>query len=193
MARDYKHRAAGKPGPKPVPFWIWLLIGFLGGALTVGFLCWKLSPRPEPEAWVGEPPEQLPAPAPEPAKPPPPDFDFYDVLPDQEVVVPHEEPPPAAPRRAQPPAQAAPSPPSQAPKRRYLVQVSSVRSAGEAEAIKAKLALLGLQARISRATVKGITWHRVRLGPFDANQIPRVRQRLARNGYPNPMVVPLKK
>jgi cell division protein FtsN len=47
-----------------------------------------------------------------------------------------------------------------------ILQVGSFQSAGEADSLKAQLALLGLQASVKSAVVNDQTWHRVQLGPF---------------------------
>ena len=47
-----------------------------------------------------------------------------------------------------------------------ILQVGSFHSAGEADSLKAQLALLGLEARVKSAKVSNDTWHRVQLGPF---------------------------
>jgi len=193
MARkDYKHRASRNKGRKPVAIWVWLLIGFLAGAGTVGFLCLKFAPEPAGDRWIGDRPPPGKKPGATTASSgetkrrsevPPPSFDFYNLLPDQEVVVPEEElNRPVVPAKAsrekpheKPPAQ---------PQRKYMLQVSSVRSAREAEALKAKLAFLGLQAQVSQARIKGVTWYRVRLGPFASTAaMQKARKRLAASGY----------
>ncbi len=187
--RDYKHRATRRKKRDPVPVWIWLAIGYLAGAASVGFLWLKFGQPVEEAGWIGDrPPAAREAAAggsaaqpPRKKAVPPPDFDFYNLLPDQEVVVPEEElnPPAAAHQPATPPSK-----PASAPGRKYMLQVSSVRSAKEADAMKAKLAFLGLQAQVSRARIKGVTWYRVRLGPFsNTAEMQRVRKRLASQGY----------
>jgi len=188
--RDYKHRATRRKKRQPAPVWIWLLVGYLAGAVSVGFLWVKFAQEPEGGEWIGAPPRQAgknPAVAKKaPPKKPvqPPSFDFYNLLPDQEVVVPEEElarpgPPPAAGREK--PRDTAPV----SPRRKYMLQVSSVRSAREADALKAKLAFLGLQAQVSKATIKGVTWYRVRLGPYSSKSaMQQARKRLAASGYP---------
>jgi cell division protein FtsN len=47
-----------------------------------------------------------------------------------------------------------------------ILQVGSFQSAAEADSLKARLAFLGLEARIETAVVNDDTWHRVQLGPF---------------------------
>lgn len=197
MARkDYKHRASRGKGKQPVPFWVWLLAGFLAGGLSVGYICIQLNPSDDPAGWIGDrprnsspgrtvaPPQRT---KPEVAKVKPPRFDFYNLLPDQEVLVPEEELESARPAvqpsapKAEPAAAAAPAP---AAKKKYLVQVSSFRSAKEAESLKARLAFLGLQAQVSRADIKGVTWYRVRLGPYASTAaMQEARKRLASSGY----------
>lgn len=49
----------------------------------------------------------------------------------------------------------------------YYVQVGAYRSAGEAEAQKARMAMMGLDAKVSEREQAGRTVYRVRLGPFE--------------------------
>lgn len=49
----------------------------------------------------------------------------------------------------------------------YYVQVGAYRSVGEAESQKARMALMGLDARVSEREQAGRTVYRVRLGPFE--------------------------
>ena len=65
------------------------------------------------------------------------------------------------------------------PDARYLLQAGSFRSHGDADRLKAQLALQGFVANIQSVTVNGDTWHRVRLGPFDsAREADRTRRKL---------------
>lgn len=123
-----------------------------------------------------------------------PRFEFYKLLSEMEVVVPDE---PAPPRRRQedtavaspvqpesPPARLpAPAPPREtasADSVQYVVQAGSFRSHGDADRLKARLALMGVEAEIQSVTIDGGgTWHRVRIGPIaDRSRVDRVRQRL---------------
>jgi len=102
-------------------------------------------------------------------------YEFFTVLPEMELVVPREE----FEQRARQPESA-----SDANKGPYQLQVGSFREARDADALKARLALLGQSARIETVTVNGATWHRVRLGPFDsARAADSVRRRLTENGF----------
>lgn len=60
----------------------------------------------------------------------------------------------------------------------YFVQAGAYRTADEAEAQRAKLALLGLDAKISERDQGGRTVHRVRVGPMDKVDAERVRTKL---------------
>lgn len=66
----------------------------------------------------------------------------------------------------------------------YYLQVGSFSNAEDADKLKAKLALMGMEAAVQVATIpdKGV-WHRVRLGPYmgqgEANQ---AREALKLNG-----------
>ena len=65
----------------------------------------------------------------------------------------------------------------------YLLQVGSFRKYEEADRLKAKLALIGLEAEIQTVRVASDeNWHRVRLGPFsDRRTLRETRERLRRN------------
>lgn len=65
----------------------------------------------------------------------------------------------------------------------FFLQTGSFQSAPEAETLKARLALLGLEAAIQTRELpeKGI-WHRVRVGPYtDVDELNRVRDVLKQN------------
>ena len=60
----------------------------------------------------------------------------------------------------------------------YFVQAGAYRSNDEAEAQRAKTALLGLDAKISERDQGGRTVYRVRVGPMDKVDAERVRAKL---------------
>jgi cell division protein FtsN len=105
-----------------------------------------------------------------------PRFDFYKILPGQEEPVTDRELKSAA---AKPPDKA-----GSAPKDVYFVQAGAFQSPADADNLKARLALMGLQASVEPANLpdKG-TWYRVRLGPYtQLEEINRIRSTLAQNG-----------
>ena len=93
---------------------------------------------------------------------------------------------------AAPPAGAAPAPAASgtaaasapaAPVDGYLLQAGAFRVADDAEGMKARLALLGFEARVVPADVNGQTVHRVRIGPFAKQEdAARARARLIDGG-----------
>jgi cell division protein FtsN len=63
------------------------------------------------------------------------------------------------------------------------VQAGAFRSSQEAEAQRAKLSLLGLEARVSEREQSGRTVYRVRIGPFDRKEdADRSKARLDTSG-----------
>jgi cell division protein FtsN len=72
----------------------------------------------------------------------------------------------------------------------YFLQVGSFQAAAEADNMKARLALLGLEAIIQTADIpdKGI-WHRVRIGPFsNIEDMNRSRTLLTQNDISSSLV-----
>lgn len=117
-------------------------------------------------------------------------FSFYEILPGKEEVLDA--------RKAQDVAKgdpkAAPSAASKADpkpddgkaggKEQYFLQAGAFGSAGDADNQKAKLALMGFEAKVETVEVDGKgTMHRVRIGPYGRlDDINRVRSTLAGNG-----------
>ena len=206
MARDYKSRAARKKAKQRTPVWIWLVIGYVCGSISVGMVWWSLSATGlQGENWIGARPRSLqPAASSSEVEPEsaesteiePLHYEFYNLLKEQEVVVPDEELE-AAPRK--PPADRAATPETElaaavapVPKSGYLIQVSSTQSARDADGLKARLTLLGLSAQVNKASIKGKTWYRVRVGPFNSAQaVQQARKQLASNGH-NTLVIKIR-
>ena len=71
----------------------------------------------------------------------------------------------------------------------YLVQAGAYRNSADADAQKAKLALMGMDARVSERDVGGRIVYRVRMGPFeDKNAAERARAKMDANGIDNTLV-----
>lgn len=71
----------------------------------------------------------------------------------------------------------------------YMVQAGAYRSNADADAQKAKLAMLGLDAKVSERDQAGRVVYRVRLGPFsDKGAAERLRAQLQNNGIDNTLV-----
>jgi cell division protein FtsN len=193
------------------PAWIWLCLGvLLGLGLSALILIkdWapmlrkKNLPQPNPEATAPKESEQAVA---EDAgkKPAPPKktYDFYSVLPEMEVVIPDAEL--SAKARAEQQrqqqqaaqAQAAGTAANAAPATtatpaaaaeagaRYVLMAGSYAEARAADEAKAKLALLGIVAKVQSITINGKTWNRVIVGPYsNASETEAAKATLAENG-----------
>jgi cell division protein FtsN len=194
MARDYKPRGATQRRRRKrqsPPGWLWLIAGLAIG-LFVAFLFYlQQKPDAPAQAAVAVPPQdsqtiEVPAkgqdarevrkPAAKVVPPPPPAkprFDFYTILPEMEVPVPEDEITGKA-REGVPQVEAPGT---------YLLQAGSFRTHEQADQLKAKLALLGLQAEIQTVTINNQeTWHRVRVGPFtELDALNTARARLKEN------------
>jgi cell division protein FtsN len=73
----------------------------------------------------------------------------------------------------------------------YVLQVASFKAAGDAEKLKANLALLGIESRVQRVTIDDDVFHRVRIGPItDLSALNRIRKQL-RDARIEPMVMRL--
>lgn len=85
----------------------------------------------------------------------------------------------AAARAGLPPPVTAPADPFA-----YFVQAGAFRAAQEADAQRARLSLLGVEARVSEREQAGRTVYRVRVGPLqNRDAAERVRERLEQNGF----------
>jgi cell division protein FtsN len=97
-------------------------------------------------------------------------YDFYDMLPHFEVVVPenkeHVERKDLPTARVERPGV-------------YVLQAGSYRNLSDAERVRAQLAKVGVEANVQRVAVDADVWHRVRVGPIkDLNELNRVRKQL---------------
>ena len=91
---------------------------------------------------------------------------------------------PAAASAAKPAASAAAAP-AVADTTRYILQAGSFGASGDAESTKAKLAMMGLAARVESADIAGRTVYRVRMGPYgSAGELAEAKQKLTGSGLP---------
>ncbi|HEY6942826.1 SPOR domain-containing protein [Dokdonella sp.] len=170
------------------PAWLWLLAGMLLGIGLMALVLvkdWapllrrKDLPQPNPAATA---PKESEPPVAE-AKPKK-NYDFYQVLPEAEVVIPDAEL--SAKAKAEQQARTAATPATTAPapaSGRYVLQTGSYPDPKAADEAKAKLALAGFVAQVQPVTINGKTWHRVRLGPYpSASELEAAKRSLADNG-----------
>jgi cell division protein FtsN len=98
-------------------------------------------------------------------------YDFYDMLPKFEVVVPEKEREVASDRGGPPANIERPGV--------YVLQAGSYRQQAEADRIRAQLKMQGIDANVQRVAVDDDVWHRVRIGPItDLADLNRLRGRL---------------
>ncbi|MEO8417271.1 MAG: SPOR domain-containing protein [Methylophilaceae bacterium] len=188
MSRDYKPTPQkSSSGSKGSPFFVGLLVGLLlGVGLSVSVALFvKNGDRPfVSKVTQASKNEKMEATTDTSAVPKDesagkdvadkPRFDFYTILPGSESQVTEQE-------IKQKETQAEPAQVNA----NYFLQVGAFQTEQEADNMKAKLALLGLEAIVQTATIpdKGV-WHRVRVGPFaELDQINKARGELARNGF----------
>ena len=97
-------------------------------------------------------------------------YDFYQMLPNFEVVVPEKDKDvkrdlPAAAKIERPGV--------------YVLQAGSYRKEADADRVRAQLALQGVDARVQRVAVDADVWHRVRIGPIsNLDELNKVRRQL---------------
>jgi len=112
---------------------------------------------------------------------------------DNAVATPNQRQPRSTPPTASHPDAATPAtaPPPAAGKQvaraetssRYLLQAGAFSNATDAESLKARIALLGLQAQVEKGNADGKPVHRVRLGPYaSASELAQIKQRLDNGG-----------
>ncbi|MBS7458985.1 SPOR domain-containing protein [Coralloluteibacterium stylophorae] len=84
-----------------------------------------------------------------------------------------------------PAAQQAPAATPAAAEQSYVIQAGAFRSQSEAETLKARIALLGVSARVEQATINGDTVYRVRTGPYSsAAALAGAKSTLENGGVP---------
>ena len=228
-ARRGKNQARrnGRNGTRPA--WVWVVAGLAIGAVAFlvvpalmkgdgdGFA--RFGPRANPDAQPApiadtEAIADTPAPA---AASTSPQYDFYTVLPGNEVRLSDAElaasareeearraraeaqrardalegratTPPPAPVSADPgttAAAAAAADTGTAAGARYILQAGAFGAAGDAEEVKARIAMLGLGARVESGQANGRTVYRVRMGPYaSAGELAEAKQKLADSGLP---------
>lgn len=160
-----------KTSKSQVPGWVWLFTGIVAGVFIsfLGFLA-DLTPEEPPAEVTAKSSNQVNAKVSDKinrtiaTK-----FDFYTLLPEREVIVPVEREEPTG----------KPSQPTI-----YILQAGSFKAARDADRLRAKLLLLGLEAKVDAVSVaSGDVWHRVQVGPFkDRSQLSKARGTLIDQG-----------
>lgn len=179
MSTDYK-RHEPPSSNRTGSFLAGLLLGLLLGLAIAAVVAWYITSTPSPfrKHEPQQPVEPIPPIVSEAPKSSAPveekrRFDFYNVLPGSEELVPEQD-------LKQPPARG----------EVYYLQAGSFQKAADADNQKAKLALLGYEASVSSASIpdKGV-WHRVRIGPYQkAEDVKRARAGLKQNAIETSLI-----
>lgn len=186
MARDYKHRGQHRTQPKPkagVPatWWSWLVLVLVIVVFPVLLLKWcgttpenKSSTKQTlPKQVADQVKTSTKAKSPKPEAIDEPRFDFYTILPEKEVVVPDYEIKTRVREERVGKAKAT----------QYLLQAGSFREFADADRLRARLALMGIESRVEKAQVGDVIWNRVKMGPYEQmSSVTTIKNRLKENG-----------
>ncbi|MBK9131852.1 MAG: SPOR domain-containing protein [Gammaproteobacteria bacterium] len=185
MPRDYKpaaRRRRRSARSKSSPRWSWLLGGLIAGILASYAVYLTATRNVADKAEQAAQKPAAPAPKTAPPKTAATDdkearekarFDFYTLLPEMEVKIGKDTLDAARGGNSRKPESNGP----------YVLQVGSFRSYGEADNLKARLALIGVQASIQTVIISDDnTWYRVRVGPYkNLKDLEQARTALQRN------------
>jgi cell division protein FtsN len=161
MARDYKHskRSSGGSGLSGTA-------GFVAGlavglAVAVGVYLFDRRPESRTTQVASAPMTRdeasaatKPAPA---SQEEATQYDYYEMLPKFEVVIPEEDGRVASGSNATTAVQKPGA---------YILQAGSFRNHADADRVRALIAMQGVESKIQKVTIDKDTWHRVRVGPI---------------------------
>lgn len=172
-SRDFKR---ARPGGLRLDFGRWREFGTglaVGLSLSVCVLIWQNYREKTAAASAAETPKPEPrqSAAAADSEDAPKSFDFYDRLPNFEVVVPEKDREVSRERDNTPATITRPG--------MYVLQAGSYRKQEEADRTAAQLKKQGIDANVQRVAVDDDVWHRVRIGPIsDLTELNRLRTRL---------------
>lgn len=186
MTRDVKPRHSKPQQKSRGNTLLGMFIGLVIGVAIAFGLVWYLNKTPLPfqdkvqrneapasMAPASQPPQSLPG-KPGERNADKPRFEFYKILPGgQEAGAPSTGPAPTA-----------SAPAAETPAPRFHLQAGAFQKPADADNLKAKLAMMGVEASVQQISVadKG-TLHRVRVGPFTTpEEMNRVRNQLVQGG-----------
>ena len=94
-------------------------------------------------------------------------YDFYDMLPKFDRVVPEKD------KDVRPDTKSVP----ETRRGTYVLQAGSYKNYADADRVRAKLALQGVESKVQKVSVDNDTWHRIRIGPISKlDELNRLRQ-----------------
>jgi cell division protein FtsN len=177
VARDYKNSKRRTGGSGSLSGIAGFVVGLaLGLAVAVGVYLFDRRPAAR---LAQEAPPMTRDEAPASAKPAPASasqdaetqFEFYEMLPKFEVVIPEEQ-------EGAAPAAGPGTGPVEKPGA-YILQAGSFRNQADADRVRATIAMQGVDSKIQKVTIDRDTWHRVRVGPItNLKQLEDTRSKL---------------
>ena len=189
MSRNYNPRSASSG--RGMSLLAGILIGMVLGLIIAAIIAWYILKTPG--SFVNNVPREAAKLVPDTVKPTPtpaatsapqpasgvsgaaegkPRFEFYKVLTDkQEATTPAPVQPTSRPED------------KAASREAYFLQAGAFASAEEADKLKARLAMLGMEATVLDAMISDRTIHRVRLGPYkNEDEMKKMLAMLKQNG-----------
>ncbi|HEX2492640.1 MAG TPA: SPOR domain-containing protein [Steroidobacter sp.] len=162
MPRDYKHAKRRTGGGSGLSGFAGFVAGLALG-LAAALIVYLYDHRPDArQAQQSAPPPMTREDASEtqPAAPasqqPETQFDFYEMLPKFEVVIPEQD----GKVRSGPGSATVDKPGA------YVLQAGSFRNHADADRVRALIAMQGVESKIQKVTIDKDAWHRVRIGPI---------------------------
>jgi len=181
MAQQARRTTTRHRYGKNLPGWQLLLIGLALGLLIMWAVQHMLHGGRPLSGLAGlfarQPAQPAATSPPPPAAQPKPKFDFYTILPEVETVIPDK----TAKGKSKPFAARSNRPEMGVS---FVLQAAAYASGGDADHLRARLALAGLEAYTEKVVIEGKgAYYRVRLGPFARMQdMDAANKKLARLG-----------
>jgi cell division protein FtsN len=187
MSKDYKRpEPPARSGSSSLL--VGILIGLVLGLVIALGVAWYINKMPSP--FLRTPPAKEPAKG---AQPPvaarteekaakaeaKPRFDFYKILPGTEEPATDQQVRDAQKKKS-----------TAGARETFFLQAGAFQNAPDADNLKAKLALIGVEAAVQTTTLpdRGV-WHRVRVGPYSSvEELNRTRDTLKQNGVETALI-----
>lgn len=192
MTHDFAKKPRPKSNSKPpapparrVPGWVWLFTGIVTGVF-ISFLAYLSDIVPARNEHSSASTSTKAAPAAKAgtavkggADSDKPRFDFYTLLPEREVIVDNSD------------DDASAAAAGAVEKTEYILQAGSFRSGEDADRLRARMLLMGLDAYVEQVNSKDNSlWHRVMVGPFQSrSKLSKARSLLAEEGILRTLVL----
>jgi cell division protein FtsN len=179
VRKDYKsHATSSRKKKKPIAGWWWLLLGLLLGGFVMFLSNLQNMPnkitvtnKKTAQQDVRDVKKPIAADT-KPIEANKPRFDFYQILPEMEIIIPEHE---IEQRRRLEGT-------GKSKHGTFIIQIGSFNQLHQADTLKAKLALLGIETNIETVEQGVNIWHRVKSGPYNTSkEVDTIQNRLHHN------------